>query len=75
MRADTANAPMAAPGPPRERPAWTGPEHDEMVSVELVQRTAQKSRTEVAIHGQHEGRGQCEAGWRRMTRPTSVAMR
>jgi hypothetical protein len=73
MRPDTANAPMTAPGRPRSAPPGRAPNTTKKCRKNWCQRTPQKSRTDVAIHGRQKNGGQCVAGWRRRIRPINIA--
>jgi hypothetical protein len=72
-RTDTANAPMTAPGRPRSAPPGRAPNTTKKCRKNWCQRTPQKSRTDVAIHGRQKNGGQCVAGWRRRIRPINIA--
>ena len=64
---------MTAPGCPRSAPPGRAPNTTKKCRWNWCQRTLQKSRTDVAIHGRRKNGGQSVAGWRRRIRPINIA--
>jgi len=76
INADMPNAPSRVPGRPSNAPPGRAGQRRRTRAGRKTwcQRNLQKSAINVDIQGRLEGRGHCQAGCRRMTRPTSDAM-